>query len=103
MVPNVRISSSTLSEGGTEILVCIPHTLEEVSLEVEVTSRGGSHLSHEENTRSMQLEINRLRRRLHREQRRETPSSSNPSSEDDNDNSYCPKSKTPPRESFSCD
>ena len=66
-------------------------------------SRGGSHLSHEENTRSMQLEINRLRRRLHREQRRETPSSSDPSSEDDNDNSYRPKSKTPPSESFSCD
>ena len=66
-------------------------------------SLGGSHLSHEENTRSMQLEINRLRRRLHREQHRETPSSSDPSSKDDNDNSYRPKSKTPPSESFSCD
>ena len=38
MAPNVRISSSTLSEGGTERLACIPHTLEEVSLEVEVIS-----------------------------------------------------------------
>ena len=66
-------------------------------------SLGGSHLSHEENTRSMQLEINHLRRRLHCEQRRETLSSSDPSSEDDNDNNYRPKSKTPPSESFSCD
>ena len=30
-------------------------------------SQGGSHLSHEENTRSMQLEIDRLRKRLRRE------------------------------------
>ena len=38
MVPNVRIGSSTLSEGRTGKLACIPRTLEEVSLEVEVTS-----------------------------------------------------------------
>ena len=37
MVPNVRISFSALSEGGIRRLACIPHTLEEVSLEVEVT------------------------------------------------------------------
>ena len=39
MVPNVRISSSTLSEGGTESLACIQRTLGEVSLEMEATSR----------------------------------------------------------------
>ena len=38
MVPNVRISSLTLSEGGTGRLVCIPRILVEVNLEVEVTS-----------------------------------------------------------------
>ena len=38
MVPNIRISSSTLSKGRTKRLACIPHTLEKVSLEVEVTS-----------------------------------------------------------------
>ena len=69
----------------------------------ESQSRGGSHLSHEENTRSMQLKINRLRRRLHCEQRRETLSISDPSSKDDNDNNYRLKSKTPPSESFSND
>ena len=37
LVPNIRISSSTLSEGGTESLACIPRTLGEVSLKVEVT------------------------------------------------------------------
>ena len=39
-------------------------------------SRSGSHLSYEENTRSMQLEIDRLQRRLRRERRRKTPSNS---------------------------
>ena len=38
MVPNVKISSSTLSGGGTGSLACIPRTLGEVSLEVDVTS-----------------------------------------------------------------
>ena len=37
MVPNVRISFSAINEGGIGRLACIPHTLEEVSLEVEVT------------------------------------------------------------------
>ena len=66
-------------------------------------SLGGSHLSHEENTRSMQLEIDRLRRRLHHEKRRTTLSSSSPSSDDDSDISYWLRSKTTPSESFSCD
>ena len=48
-------------------------------------SRGGSHLSHEKNTRSMQLKIDSLQRRLHHEQCRATPSSCGPSSNDDSD------------------
>ena len=59
-------------------------------------SRSGSHLSHEENTRSMQLEIDHLRRRLRHERHRGIPSTSNPSSDDDRDNSYRPRL-------FSCD
>ena len=66
-------------------------------------SRSGSHLSHEENIRSMHLEIDRLRRRLPRERQRKTPSSFDPSSDDDKDGSYRPKSRTPPNESFSYD
>ena len=66
-------------------------------------SRGGSRVSLEKNTRSMQLKIDYLRRRLRREQRGGTPLSFGPSSDDDSDNSYRPRSKTPPSESFSCD
>ena len=66
-------------------------------------SQGGSHLSHEENTRSMQLEIDRLRKSLRRKQCKGSPSSSDPSFNDNSDNSYCLRSRTPPSESFSCD
>ena len=48
----------------------------------------------------MQLEINHLCRKLRRKQWGGTPSSLEPSSDDDRDDSYRPKSKTPPSESF---
>ena len=63
-------------------------------------SQGGSHPSHEENTRSMQLEIAHLRKSL---RRRTTPSSYGPSFDDDSDISYRPRSRTPPSKFFSCD
>ena len=63
-------------------------------------SQGGSYISHEENTKSMQLEIECLRKRLRREWRRRAPSSSDPSSDDDGDGNYKPRSRTPPSESF---
>ena len=44
-------------------------------------SRSGNHVSHGENTRNMQLEIDHLQRKLRRKQCRRTPSSSEPSSE----------------------
>ncbi|XP_050241410.1 uncharacterized protein LOC126690348 [Quercus robur] len=47
----------------------------------------------------MHLEINRLRRRLRCKRRRGTPSSSDPSSNDDGDNSYHPRRR---KESPSC-
>ena len=65
-------------------------------------SRSGSHVSHEKDTKVMQLEINHLRRRLCHERQRRTPSNSDVSS-DDGDGSYMPRSRTPPSESFSCD
>ena len=66
-------------------------------------SRGGSYISHEENTKSMQLEIDCFCKRLCQERRRRTPSGSDPSFDDDGDGSYRPKSKTPSSESFSYD
>ena len=66
-------------------------------------SQGGSHVSHEENTRAMQLEIDHLKRKLCCEQQRRTPTNSDVSSGDEGDGSYKPRSRTPPSESFSCD
>ena len=60
-------------------------------------------MSHGENTRNIQLEIDHLRRKLRRKQRKRTPLSSEPSSNNDNDDSYRPGSRTPLSESFSCD
>ena len=51
----------------------------------------------------MQLEIDRLQRRLCRKRWRKTPLSSDPSSDDDRDGSYRPRSRTPPSESFPYD
>ena len=65
-------------------------------------SRSGSHVSHGENTRNMQLEIDHLRRKLRRKQRRGTRSSSE-SHSNDGDGSYRPRSRTPTSESFSHD
>ena len=62
-------------------------------------SRSGSHVSHIEDTRNLQLEIDHLWRKLHRKQRRGTPSSLG--SQSDNDDNYRPRSRTLPSESFS--
>ena len=66
-------------------------------------SRSGSHLSHEENARAMQLEIDHLKRKLLHERQRQTPSNSNFSSDDKENGSCRPTSRTPPSESFSYD
>ena len=60
-------------------------------------SRSGSRVSHGENTRNMQLEIDHLWRKLRHKRRRKTPSSSKPSSNNDNDDSCRPRSRTPPQ------
>ena len=66
-------------------------------------SRSGSHSSHEENTKAMQLKIDHLERKLRHEQRRRTSSDSNFSSDDEEGGSYRPRSRTPLTESFSYD
>ena len=66
-------------------------------------SRGGSHLSHEKNTITMQLEIDHLKRSLRHEWRKRAPSISDFSSDGEEDGSYRPKSRIPSSESFSYD
>ena len=46
-------------------------------------SRNGSHLSHEEDTKALQLKIDHLKRKLCHERRRRTPSCSDFSSDDE--------------------
>ena len=64
-------------------------------------SWGKSHLSHEEDTKALQLEINHLKRKLRYEWRKRTPSNSNSSSDGERDGSYRRRSRTLPSESFS--
>ena len=66
-------------------------------------SQNGSHLSHEEDTRPLQLEIDHLRRKLRHERRRQTPSNPNFSSDDKENDSYRPRSRMPSSETFSYD
>ena len=63
-------------------------------------SRGGSHLSHKENTRAMQLEISHLKRKLRHERQRRTPLNFDISSNDEEDDNYRFRSMTPLSESF---
>ena len=64
-------------------------------------SRGKSHVSHEEDTRALQLEIDHLKRKLRQERQKRTSSNSYPSFEDEKDSSYICRLRTPPSESFS--
>ena len=51
----------------------------------------------------LQRESDDLKKKLRRAQRKQTPSSSDVSSNDDGDASYRKRSETPPSESFSCE
>ena len=53
--------------------------------------------------KDLQLEIEDLKKKLRRAQRKQTPSSSDVSSNDEGDNSYRECSETPPSESYSYD
>ena len=64
-------------------------------------SRGKGHLSQEDNTRALQLEVDQLKRKLHHVQRRRASPSSDASPDGEEDASSRQRSKTPPSESFS--
>ena len=51
--------------------------------------------------KDLQRKIDDLKKKLHRAQRKQTPSSSDISSNDDGDASYKKRSETPPSESYS--
>ena len=62
----------------------------------------GSHMSQKrDDERAMQREINDLKRRLRFAQRRQSPPGTNTPLDDENDDDYRQKSKTPPSETFS--
>ena len=64
--------------------------------------RRRGHAIHEQaDEKAMQREIDDLKKRLHRAQRKQTPSSADVSSNDDEDASYRQRSGTPPSESYS--
>ena len=66
--------------------------------------RRRSHLVHEQaDEKDLQREIDDLKKKLRRAQRKQTPSSSDVSSNDDEDASYRKRSETPPSESYSCE
>ena len=62
------------------------------------------HAVHEQgDEKAMQREIDDLKRQLCRAQRKQSPPSSDVSSNDEEDTIYRQQSKTPPSESFSCE
>ena len=66
--------------------------------------RRRSHLVYEQaDEKDLQREIDDLKKRLRRAQRKQTPSSFDVSSNDDEVTSYRKRSKTPPSESYSCE
>ena len=65
--------------------------------------RRGHAIHKHANEKAMQREIDDLKKRLRRAQRKQTPSSFNVSSNDEEDASYRLQSGTPPNESFSCE
>ena len=66
--------------------------------------RQRSHLIHEQaDEKALQREIDDLKKKLRRAQRKQTPSSSDISSNDDENASYRQRSGTPPSESYSCE
>ena len=63
-----------------------------------------SHVSQRQNSnKAMQLEIDDLKKKLRRAQRKQTPSNSGRSFSDKVDNNYRRRSRTPPSETFSYD
>ena len=66
-------------------------------------SRGRSHVSHAKNKRDMQCEIDELKKKLRRAQRRRSSLGSESSSEDAEDATYRQRTRTQPSKTFSGD
>ena len=66
-------------------------------------SRGKSHVSHAENEKDMQCEIDELKKKLRRARRRRSLFESESSSGGIEDVTYRQRSRTPPSETFSSD
>ena len=66
-------------------------------------SCGKSHVSHAENEKDMQREIDELKKKLRRARRRQSSFGSESSSRDTEDVMYKQRSRTPPSEAFSGD
>ena len=64
-------------------------------------SHGRSHVSHAENEKDMQHEIDELKKKLRRAQRKQASFEFESSSGDTEDDTYRQRSKTPPSETFS--
>ena len=102
-----KVSSITLS---TEIIWITSKRAARRCSSSQMLHAGGngyqrrSHLVHEQaDEKDLQWEIDDLKKKLRRAQRKQTPSSSDVSSNDDGDASYRKRSKTPPSESYSCE
>ena len=65
--------------------------------------RGKSHVSHAENEKDMQREIDELKKKLRRARRRRASFESESSFGDTEDDTYRQRSRTPPSETFSGD
>ena len=64
-------------------------------------SRMGSHVSQRQNgNKALQQEIDDLKKKLHHAQWKRSPSGSDMSSNDEGDDNYKQRSKTPPSETF---
>ena len=63
-------------------------------------SRGKSHMSHAENEKDVQLEINELKKKLRRARRRRASFESESSFGDTENDTYRQRSRTPPSETF---
>ena len=65
--------------------------------------RKGRVVHEQGDEKAMQREIDDLKRKLHRAQRKQSPPSSDVSSNDEEYTIYRQRSRTPPSESFSCE
>ena len=96
-----------------EVIFCYPirnHVDNQQEGSLQTLHVGGSgyqrrsHLVHKQaNEKDLQWEIDDLKKKLRRAQRKQTPSSSDVSSNDDGDASYRKRLETPPSESYSCE